>query len=336
MKQFFTTIFIKILLPIMILLIIIIYWDPFKVYFSYDDYYTNNPITGNREDICLKLLNKSRNNISNFIIGNSRSQAYKTNYWCKKIHQPNNTTFHYDGSNFGLYRTSNAIKYLSKKYMIKNILLIVDTDFFSETQNSTGHLFIQPPELTNESKFFYYLTFLRASSNLKFIFSALIFNLHGVHYDFMEYQISNSKHSHKSINSTGDIWYSYDQEIKSDSLNYYSKLMRKGVFFERSTYPETSKPTIKTTQMKLLLDINTIIKKNNINLNIVISPLYNQLVFNQNDKLILTKLFGSKNVFDFSGKNNITNDISNYYESSHYKTYIANQIIDSIYSNSSK
>ena len=46
---------------------------------------------------------------------------------------------------------------------------------------------------------------------------------------------------------------------------------------------------------------------------------------------LLYSIFGKKNIFDFSGKNNLTEPISNYFESSHYKPNVAKIILDSIY-----
>ena len=335
MKVFLKRILLNFFLPIFLVLISVLIWDPFKVFFNYDDYYTNNPITGNREDVCVKLLDKTPNNISNFIIGSSRSQAYKTSYWSNLINQPHNTTFHYDGSGFGLYRTKNAIKYLAENYKIKNVLLIVDTDFFGEITNNPGHLFIQPPIVSNENKMAYYVTFLKASIDLKFIGYNLIYRLTGNYYDFMGHHLSKSKKSHTFNNFTGDIWYAYDQDIKSDSLSYYSNMISKGVFYNRDII-DSAQPSINKSQMKLLNEISEIVKNNNINLKIVVSPLYNQIKFHDSDISILKNLFGKHNIFDFSGINELTKNISNYYESSHYKPCVANKIMDSIYSNTYK
>lgn len=335
MKLFLKRILLNFVLPFFIVLISVLIWDPFKVFFNHSDYYTNNPITGNREDICVKLLDKTPNNISNFIIGSSRSQAYKTSYWSDLINQPHNTTFHYDGSGFGLYRTKNAIKYLAENYKIKNVLLIVDTDFFGEITNNPGHLFIQPPIISEENKMAYYVTFLKASLDIKFIGYNLIYRLTGNYYDFMGHHLSKSKKSHTFNNFTGDIWYAYDQDIKSDSASYYANLISKGVFYERNKI-DPSKPLIGEAQMKLLNEINQVIKKHKINVKIAISPLYNQIKFHESDMTILKGLFGNNNVYDFSGINDLTTNISNYYENSHYKPYVANKIMDSIYSISSK
>ena len=189
-----------VIIPIIIFVFILIYWDPFKVFFLYRDYYTNNSITCNREDICFKLLNKRDNNISNFIVGSSRSQAFKTVFWSKKINQNPKNCFHYDGSGMGIYRATKAIQYIDKKTnKIDNLLLIIDTDFFMENSNKNGqfipegHLYIQHPAVSGESKLSYYWTFLKASFDPQFIFFNLLNRATGKYCDFMGNHILKSK-----------------------------------------------------------------------------------------------------------------------------------------------
>jgi hypothetical protein len=327
---FFYKLWFKLILPVIIGLILIVYWDPFKVFFKYQDYYSNNLIPGNREHICLDLLQNNPNNISNFIIGSSRSLAFKTTYWSKKIKEPVNSCFHYDGSGFGLYRALNAFRYLNEKHNVNNVLLIIDIEFFSELSNPKEHLFIQPPSLTNESNFIYYLTFIKASIDLEFLLFNILNRTTGKYYEYMGDHLRQSKNFDISNNSTGDLDFGCDQVIKTDSISYYSNLLSRGEFFDRKR-TRTSKPLIFSAQLKLLDEINSIVKENNINLKIVISPLYNQIAFNESDKLILFKLFGKENVFDFSGENIFTRDYANYYEHSHYRPFIANQILDIVY-----
>lgn len=338
MKKFLKKIILNFVLPIFCCLYLIIYWDPFKVFQSYSEYYLNNNIPLNRENVCLNLLKKRKGNISNFIIGSSRSHAYKTEKWCSKINQPQNTVFHYDGSELGLYRATNAIKYLSQRYKIKNILLITDEWFFRETKMPLNHLFIQPTTVSKENSLLFYLTFIKSAVSFKFIFSNLVYKLFGKHYAFMDKYLNKvGPYKSRYNNSTGDIWYSADSQIKSDSLLYYSKLKTAGIFKrEKSSGTIKSKSLIKLPQEKYLMELHNIIKINKINIKIIISPLFSQRKINEEDKNILKNIFGKENIFDFSGKNSITENIFNYYEASHYRPHVANQIMDSIYSTTSK
>ena len=331
MRLFIFRIFRIIFFPFILIVLTVIIWDPFKVFFTYEDYYTNNMITGNREHICLKLLKKREFEPTSFIIGNSRSLSFRTNYWATKISQNPSDCFHYDASGMGVYRVKNAIRFIDNQTTIKNVLLIIDTDFFQEISIPKGHLFIQPPEVSEIYELFYYWSFIKASFDPTFIFCNTLYELSGNYYDFMGYYIAKSKNSHIGINHTADFTFSFEKDIKNDSAAYYQNLIEKGVFERVHNVPTVSEKMINSKQLEFLNEVKEIIESNNAQIKIVISPLYNQLIFNKNDLQILMELFGENAVFDFSGKNEITSDFTNFYEASHYKPYVANEIMDFIY-----
>ena len=66
-----------------------------------------------------------------------------------------------------------------------------------------------------------------------------------------------------------------------------------------------------------------ILQKHNVNYRIIISPLYEQIKLNPTDVNVLNELFGKNYVYDFSGKNELTEPVGNYYENSHYRSFIA-------------
>ena len=338
MKHFLKRFCALFLIPILAILVLVIFWDPFKVFFSYEDYYTKNVITLNREDMCYKLFNKRNNeNISNFIIGSSRSIPYRTNNWSKLIKQKPQNCFHFDGSAMNLFRATRVIQYLDKSTnKINNILLIIDINFFEGRENDNGHLVIQPPKISGVSKFKYYGTFIKAAFNPKFILDNIIYKITGKYYEFMGHHILRSRYYHVSNNLTGDVIFGSDKEIKKDSSNYYNKLLSDGVFYKRGKIQDTSAAKIDNIQYTMLQKIKKIVMNNKCQIKIVISPLYSQIKINDRDKERLIKLFGKKSIFDFSGKNNFTEDYTNYYESSHYKPCVANQIMKFIYISSSK
>jgi hypothetical protein len=332
MNKFVIKYFKIIIIPFLFIIFFCFYWDPFKIYFSYDDYYRNNKINGNREYICYKMYKSRKKPIYNLIIGNSRSQAFKTIFLHKYLGGDIDNYFHWDGAGYGLYRTKNSLKFLEKsEKKIKNILLVIDAEFLTEIKNPASHLKIQPPEVSGESYFSFYTKFLLPSMNINFIFSNLIFNITGNYYDFMGHYLLKSSNDIKFLKVTSDIFYAEDIDINNDSIYYYKNLEKKGIFYSRNKKQRVGISVIGRYQKEMLAEIKQICKNNNININIVISPLYDQIKFNTTDLLFLYSLFGRSNVYDFSGKNNFTNDFKNYYENSHFKPYIANQIIDSIY-----
>ena len=81
----------------------------------------------------------------------------------------------------------------------------------------------------------------------------------------------------------------------------------------------------------MLYKIKSLIDESKTNCKIIISPLYNQIKFNPEDLIILQNIFGTNNVYDFSGINEYTNNTLNYYENSHYRPILCDQILSIIY-----
>lgn len=321
-----------VLLPIVFLHVTTVFLDPFNIFRERDNFY-NSQITQNREWIVLKLLHKKKQFPQNFIMGSSRSNAYKVSDWCKFINKPKMSCFHYDGIGLGLFRTKNAIKYLdSHSSRIENLLLVVDADFFQETKNPDTYYKIQPPCVSGENQSLFYYKFIEAGIQPLFLVSHVIFLMTKNYYNFMEGRIEPTVFN-KSDNNSGDLAYSYaDSLIMVDSVDYYDKRIKNGELYVRTQIAKMDSPKIKEKQIKVLLEIQKILYKKNTNVKVVISPLYNQKIFNAHDKKILSDIFGKKNVFDFSGVNELSGNRGNYYESSHYRPCVAMKILKQIYS----
>lgn len=82
----------------------------------------------------------------------------------------------------------------------------------------------------------------------------------------------------------------------------------------------------------MLKKINNLAIDRGTDLRLVIGPLYDQEKLNPSDYQILCDIFGENRVIDFSGINEYTNDISNYYEISHYRPKLCKIVLDSLYS----
>jgi hypothetical protein len=59
--------------------------------------------------------------------------------------------------------------------------------------------------------------------------------------------------------------------------------------------------------------------------------MYDQIYFNQFDLKKLTDIFGAENVYDFTGQNEFTSDIANYYDNYHYKPLCSSKILQKVY-----
>ncbi len=318
------------IIPLLLILLLIVLWDPFKIYFNYSNQNQEN-ISVNREYDCLKLLENNTNTISNFIVGNSRSLAFRTENWSDKIKVNPNTCFHYDASGMGLYRLTNSIKYLNCHYKIDNLLIILDVDMFSEIDNPKNIFGIQPPKVSHGSKLSYFLVFIKASLDPIFIASKVVYYFTNKYYDFMKYYIPTNQT--KSIYfKNGNVIFSYDEMIRKDSVNYYENIPKMYKFYNRKSKQMISKQLIYNKQIVLLNELKRILNLKKISTKVVVSPNYDQMKLNPKDLDFLYLIFGKSNVHDFSGKNEFTNNVTNYYENSHYKPVIAEKIMKIIYS----
>ncbi len=316
-----------------VLLSIYICLDPFKVLYKYDDYYTHNVVTPNRGLITLGLFekNEARFQYNSFIFGNSRSQAFKVPEWEKHL-DPGANGFHFDASGEGIYGIYNKINFIQKnKVPIKNALIVLDYEALTETKNRMGFIFISPPELSGESKLAFHEQFLKAYFDPIFLVGYSDYKIFHVYRDYMDFLFTRSKYDFSSDKITGDLYYWNDRMIKEDKDGYYNNLVKKGVFFDRSTRPKRIEDPISPDEITLLEKIHASLVTDNTKYSIVISPTYDQEKLSAKRMELLNTVFGSKNVFDFSGKNNFTESIYNYYEYLHYRPLVANEIMDSIY-----
>ena len=122
----------------------------------------------------------------------------------------------------------------------------------------------------------------------------------------------------------------FEDSIKAKPENYYNEKKMK-LFFHRDSIQKYSPIVIKKEQLRMLEEINSMLKKHHANVKIVINPLYDQLKINAKDLETLKTIYGTENVFDFSGINAITNDYHNYYEESHYRPQVSAEIMKVIY-----
>lgn len=333
MKRFILK-FIVFVIPIIALLILSIVFyvltDPFEVVWKY-----NNPlnstadyqITTNRDfkSTQLFLLNYKENNYNSFIMGNSRSLFYQIESWNKYIV---GNGFHFDASNESLYGVNCKLNLLSELDInIKNVLIIVDTGLLKQVKNSEGHLFMKHPMLSKESYLiFQYKMFRGFFPSAVIAYTDLFFN--GKKKYMSKYGIMDNIWKHESKTNQLKL-YLYDHQIKSNPYLYYAD--KKNTFPKRDTHLTYSEPVIKNEQVKLLKNIYATLKIHKTDFKIVISPLYDQKKINKKDLNYLKNLFGSENIFDFSGINKITADYHNYYETSHYRPVVCDSILKIIY-----
>ena len=331
MKQFIIKIF-KFTLPLTLIISTVIYIDFFKI-FGFQDYYSNQEVRGlNRGMITSTTFNHYREieNFDSFIFGSSRSQAFKCKNWIQYLDK-NTKPFHFDASSENIWGLTKKVEYIDElKDTIKNALVIIDRTTLTGTSPMEGPLYISTPFISKSSKTEYYLTFLKASLNLKFLTAYIDYSIFKTYRSYMGSFIKKSKYSRIANNKNCDVWYGLDKEIEYDSLRYYTKKVEEGVFYPRTgVYQSECNVTLK--ERNQLQNIKNIFKKHNTKYAIIISPTYDQLDMEKSQIQLLEEIFGEENIYNYSGKNKFTESIYNFYENSHYRPSIANKIMEMIY-----
>jgi hypothetical protein len=102
-------------------------------------------------------------------------------------------------------------------------------------------------------------------------------------------------------------------------------------FYSRDTLPESYPESIGPVQLSYLKEIKAILQTNKTEYFIIIHPHYNQVKLNSGDLAILNEIFGKDHVYDFSGKNQYTREIGNYFEPEHFKRTVGRDIFSRIY-----
>lgn len=295
----------------------------------YEKYYSDPRIVYNRDNNSTEIYlnNYQRRNYDSFIFGNSRSLAFLSSDWRKYI--DSDRIFHFDASNESLFGIYKKVVFLSKQNVkIKNCLLIADFDTLKQSTNSKGHIFVKHPVVSGESPYKFQMEFFKTFLNYKFL------------YGYMFYKSSGKPPAVSNIFETRDFKYDevsndvtfigQDQELVRDLQGYYQK--RSNIFFHRDVRKNNPySPVIGYKQKQMLSEIHNVFKSDNTEYTIVISPLYDQRSLNQQDIAYLKELFGANRVFNYSGVNNFTNELTNYYETSHYRPLVAQQILADIY-----
>lgn len=324
MKRFIRNILL-VFSPCIILLGWYIIDDPFMMYWNYDNLYeygrrkqcVNDAYRG------IRWMNQYDDSMhyNSFIIGSSRSDFYYVDEWKKYLNE-DASCFHFNQSGDNLLGTLQRTKYLYNRFeKIDNILFIMDAEYLEDMLPHKGHLFRQPWQVTEDLDYFTYnWECIRAFFTMEY--QKQVWGITLGEKQLPYYYIREYNELHKD---------GAEELLDSDPDAYYETLMGFYRLYERNYTDSISAPVIKASQRDALLQLHTMLVSGNTDYRIVISPLYDQVALNPQDLKCLKEIFGEDKVFDFSGVNEYTNNVSNYYESSHYRPKLCKQILKQIY-----
>ena len=318
-----------ILLPLIVMLTVYLICDPFEVIYTYKTHSLDPRISYNWDYNQTETLirNYTERRYDSFIFGSSRSLSFRCSDWQKYL--DSTRTLHYAAQAETLYGIYKKFTYLSAHHIpIRNSLILLEAGLLAVTWNSSGLLYIKHPDLSGGSPVDFHLTFFRAFMDPSFFLGYVCYKSTGTIPKLFRNRFNEGQYTDPV---TGDkIRVAWEKSLAENSERYYAN--RKGIFYPRDETRKFYSPQLlKEIQVQYLTEISRILTANGTNYKVVISPNYDQIYLDRGDLAKLQEIFGPEHVYDYSGINDYTRDLHNYYESSHFRPTVARRILTEIY-----
>ncbi|WKN42334.1 hypothetical protein [Tunicatimonas pelagia] len=317
------------LIPLMLLFGLIMITDPYKIFYEYEDY-SYKHFTVNRHYVSTQyfLDNYRENKYDAFIFGNSRTLAFQTKDWKGHLPFPAEP-YHFDASGESVYGMMKKVALAdSLSEQLDQAIIVLDRLIFLEPDERDHPLFQLHPALNGASWVKFYQKFVLSIFERNFIpyysdyiTDGLITKILGkIPKEVVYTPVSNDV-----------IMTTWEEELTTDEDAFFAKYA--AYFIKRPETETTSEVIITEKHKRYLTRIKNILQSRHVNYKVIIGPDYRQVKFNPTDLAFLTKLFGAKNLYDFSGKNEFTTDVRNFYDGSHYRPSVARDILKQVYEN---
>lgn len=330
MKKFLTTLLLVMGIPLILLLGLYLWTDPFKTLHSFD----MNDVDGtNREYQTVELF--KRNNpmyhYNSFVFCSSQGSGLNTYTW--KMYLPEDShQFLFQAWSENITGVKQKLLWLDKQNVpIEHVLVLIDIPgFFVADQRPTNALTVKHYELSGESAWMYhareYYNFIQRPSSW---------------IDFAQRQLQAQKHEFSSDTITNDFFaenrLSYSTMPKQDSLCSCSEQTRRNFFNKIANVPEKNvvmaQPVITACMQNILTDIKAVFDKQKTDYYIIITPSYRYTspYLNTDDLETLQNVFGQDRVYDFTTDVELTSDYNDFFDPVHFGTILGWKMLKKIY-----
>jgi hypothetical protein len=209
---------------------------------------------------------------------------------------------------------------------IKNVLLVLDYGTLKSTRVSQSHGGIPHPDVTGKSYMAFQLKFISAFLNPKILIPIVDYSLFQTYKPYMEGVINDKETFRNQL--TNDALNPRELEITEKQEQYWEEHRKEFIIRKPK---DTYAPIVNCRQRQLLEEIKSVFDKHDTNFRVILSPEWNKTKLASCDVSALQEIFGSENVFDYSGKNEFTEDHHNFYEKGHYRPVLGEKILNLIY-----
>ena len=331
MKRFLIRILSFIGIPILALLAVYLITDPFKTLRPFSFQYFDDT---NRDYLSSELFlrNDPIYHYNSFIFGSSRCCGFNTYHW-KHYLPAGSRQFMFQAWGETLTGIEQKIDYVDKNGdEIENAIVLFDIPgTFVKNQLPKSPVTIKHYKFSGQSKLAYHAClFYQFSQKPSEWISSIKQCKNHIIEEFYADTISNDW-------GTNNRYLDYSTQPSKDSLSNCSAKSR-AVFMKQIEHKtdndlQESKPLITEEFSKQLMHIKDVFVKHRTDYRIVVSPAYcyTNPKINTKDLIILQNIFGKDNVFDYSGKNDITTDCYNFSDPNHFGLSVGWQIIEDMY-----
>ncbi len=330
MKRFLITVILGFGCPLVILLGIYLWTDPFRCLHEFD---INDIDATNREYLSTELFlrNYPTHQYNAFIFSSSRGGGFNTYTWRTYIGEDAHP-FLFQAWGETLTGIELKLDYLDKQDVaIEYAIIMLDVpSSFGKNQLSHEALAMKHWRLTNSSHFSY---------------NAIQF------YNFIQKPSFWVKNIHKTLSGVRETccsdsitndWDStnykhYTELPEQDSLKHCTEMTRRTFFAQLHSMKDSaqivSKPLITEQYVRQFRHIKAILDKQHTDYHIVLSPAicYTNPAIAQEDLHLLNDIFGVNRVHNYTGRNEWTKDYNNFSDPGHLGARVGYLILEDIY-----
>lgn len=329
MKKFLLKILAFIGIPMVLLVLLYLIIDPFRMLRPFDlDYFDNT----NRDYLSTELFlrNYPSQRYDSYIFGSSRACGINSYHW-KKYLPAGANQYVFQGWSESLTGIEQKVTYLDAHDVpIRNALVLFDIPAtFRKDQIPTDANQVKDYRFSGQSPVAFHLRMFynfiqKPSFWMQSVTSRIKGDLPEITFD----TISNDWTAHRD---------QLDLSIRPerDSLKECSEMSRSLFLtqFSQSTTQTVSDVMIDARLEAQLRHIASIFERQGTDFHIIISPApcYTRMAVNPADLRTLQRIFGASRVHDYSGVSELTNNPYNFSDPDHFGFYVGWQIIEDIF-----
>lgn len=316
-------------LPFLLLLGAYAYSDPFMVLRHYNNVEYDH--SRNCLDEAMVSWEKYKNNRSHahydaFIMGSSCTKAFLTDHWNRYIHAHPYRMFCNSETLDGVRQKLVALD-RQPQQPIRHLLIIVDADMLLKNKQKDNAMLAMPPEVSGKRWSSYQSIFLQAFFTPKFLVPWVHYQLTGRYRESMRGVINRYLPERTSL--TNDAVLPNDSLIAREGERYWQTPQWQKDLAKRPA-ATVLPPQIHAATLDCLHDILRICLRHHTDVRIVLGPDFRRRRVNPADVEVLRRLFGSRQVADYSVSTRFT-DYHCFYDAAHYRRCVGDSIMAEIY-----